>query len=432
MLAHQARPERLPGGQLPHAAGTRSAPSRRSTGATRRAPHDILELIVQPQQARDVPTFRYEMRQIYRVAGADLDASTLAVGITPQPSERPLAGPSETYLQQLGLSMPSDATLFDRTTGSFPGRSDPDAAIQVVKDAYIVFPHLHALRRRHQAHPGEASDSLYRTPLYLLLSAGTAGQVLRAAALRRHRRRRPLHPQPERPPAPRGERAALRRRPEARCGGSTTSISYDLGQVTFLNPDALFGQGSAQVTARFEERGTLRRGAHQRSWARHPVLARRARRHQPHRDVPEGAERLHPARARLRGDRQPHRRDQHRAPLQADRHQPFPQQLDTQAGDRALPARCERRDGLHQSGSQPDRARRSSRTSKRRPAWWSRCARPRGSSAASPRARPDSRTIGFADGFRPDDAVALTWQNLVPRHPAIPTRSSSGPRTSTP
>ena len=37
--------------------------------------------------------------------------------------------------------------------------------------------------------------------------------------------------------------------------GLDYSISYDLGQVTFLNPDALFGQGSAQVTARFEERG---------------------------------------------------------------------------------------------------------------------------------------------------------------------------------
>ena len=32
-------------------------------------------------------------------------------------------------------------------------------------------------------------------------------------------------------------------------------ISYDVGQVTFINPDELFGQGSAQVQARFEERG---------------------------------------------------------------------------------------------------------------------------------------------------------------------------------
>ena len=37
--------------------------------------------------------------------------------------------------------------------------------------------------------------------------------------------------------------------------GVDYSISYDVGQVTFLNPDALFGTGSAQVTARFEEQG---------------------------------------------------------------------------------------------------------------------------------------------------------------------------------
>ena len=38
--------------------------------------------------------------------------------------------------------------------------------------------------------------------------------------------------------------------------GVDYSINYDVGQVTFLNPDALFGSGgTAQVTARFEERG---------------------------------------------------------------------------------------------------------------------------------------------------------------------------------
>src|SRR5439155_20338300 len=102
--------------------------------------------------------------------------------------------------------------------------------------------------------PAEASDSLYRTPLFLLTSQG--------------------------PPA----KFALRLQYDATGGGDRTSlnlnalqlredseqlfvggrklvrhvdydISYDLGQVTFLNPDALFGQGSAQVTARFEERG---------------------------------------------------------------------------------------------------------------------------------------------------------------------------------
>ena len=37
--------------------------------------------------------------------------------------------------------------------------------------------------------------------------------------------------------------------------GVDYTISYELGQVTFLNPDALFGGGAGQITARFEEQG---------------------------------------------------------------------------------------------------------------------------------------------------------------------------------
>ena len=37
--------------------------------------------------------------------------------------------------------------------------------------------------------------------------------------------------------------------------GVDYTITYDVGQVTFLNPDALFGSQPAQVTARFEEQG---------------------------------------------------------------------------------------------------------------------------------------------------------------------------------
>ena len=90
-----------------------------TVGGTPQA-RDTLELIVQPQQAFGTPTFRYEMRQVYRVAGADLDASSLHVGITLNRSERPLSGNAETYLQQLGLSSPSDATVFDLVNRLWP------------------------------------------------------------------------------------------------------------------------------------------------------------------------------------------------------------------------------------------------------------------------------------------------------------------------
>ena len=194
------------------------------------------------------------MRQIYRVAGSDLEASTLAVGISLNQSERPVAGTSETYLQQLGLSLPSDATLFDRTNRLFPRTQDLDAATQVVKDAYIVFPHLTPFADATKLTPSEASDSLYRTPLYLLLSQGPPTKF--AVRLRYDA-------------AGGGDRStlnlnALQVREESEqlwVGGRKLergvdyNISYDLGQVTFLNPDALFGQGSAQIRAQFEERG---------------------------------------------------------------------------------------------------------------------------------------------------------------------------------
>ena len=214
---------------------------------------DSLELIVRPLQTATEPTFRYEMRNVYRVAGADLAAPSLEASISLNRSERPLSGTSETYLQHLGLALPSDPTLFDRVNRLFPRTRDPEAT-QVVRDAYIVFPHLTPFADPTRLTPGEASDSLYRTPLYLLLTQG--------------------------PPA----KFNLRLRYDATGGGDRStlnlnalqiregseqlylggrrlekdvdySISYDLGQVTFLNPDLLFGQGSAQVTARFEERG---------------------------------------------------------------------------------------------------------------------------------------------------------------------------------
>jgi hypothetical protein len=214
---------------------------------------DTLELIVQPQQGPAQPTFRYEMRQVYRVAGADLSTPSLQVGITLNRSERPISGNGQTYLQQLGLSIPSDPAVFDRPNHLFPRSQDPEAS-EVVHDSYIIFPHLQPFADPARLTPAEASDSLYRTPLFLLTSQG--------------------------PPA----KFALRLQYDATGGGDRTSlnlnalqlrenseqlivggrklvrhvdydISYDVGQVTFLDPDALFGSGSAQVTARFEERG---------------------------------------------------------------------------------------------------------------------------------------------------------------------------------
>ncbi|HEX6104935.1 MAG TPA: hypothetical protein VFZ26_05085 [Gemmatimonadales bacterium] len=214
---------------------------------------DSLELIVRPLQTPDEPTFRHEMRNVYRVAGADLSSPSLQVTISLNQSEAPVSGSAETYLQHLGLALPSDPTVFDLGNRLFP-RTRDDGAAQVVRDAYIVFPHLTPFADPTRLTPAESSDSLYRTPLNLLLTEGPAGKFnlrLRYDAVGG------------------GDRSTLDLNALQIREGSERlfvngrrlekdvdyTISYDVGQVTFLNPDLLFGQGSAQVTARFEERG---------------------------------------------------------------------------------------------------------------------------------------------------------------------------------
>jgi motility/secretion related protein SprA len=213
---------------------------------------DSLRLIVAPQVGPDKETFRHEMRQIYRVAGSDLDVSTLLVNLFVNQSERPQSG-ATTYLAQLNLALPTDPNVFDRENRLFPRARDPQAA-QVVRESFIVFPHLTPFADPTRLTPTERSDSLYRTPQYLLLSSGPPAKF----QIRLHYNSSGL-----------GDRSSLSlgalqirdgseqlmlsgRRLER---GVDYSISYETGQVTFLNPDALFGNRLAQITARYEEQG---------------------------------------------------------------------------------------------------------------------------------------------------------------------------------
>jgi hypothetical protein len=217
---------------------------------------DTLELVVEPHRGPEAATFRYEMRQIYRVGGADVDQSSLLVNLSLNRSERPLSGASATYLGALGLAVPTDPTVFDRYNRLFP-RSRDAGATQVIHDSYIVFPALRPFADPTRLTPAERSDTIYRTPLYLVLS-------------------------PEGPPAKfqfrlrynstgAGDRTTLNLNAiQIKDGseklsvgsrdlvrGTDYSIAYETGTVTFLNPDAIFGTGSAQVTATFEERGVF-------------------------------------------------------------------------------------------------------------------------------------------------------------------------------
>ena len=301
----------------------------------------------------------------------------------------------------------------------FPRAQDQEAATQVVKDAYIVFPHLAPFADPTKLTPSEASDSLYRTPLYLLLSQG--------------------------PPA----RFALRLRYDAAGGGDRSTlnlnalqvreeseqlyvggrklergvdytISYDLGQVTFLNPDVLFGQGSAQVRVQFEERGIFAVAPTSILGMSTPLFAGGTRGDQRDRNVSAGAECLLPPAARLRGQRQSHRWRQHRAALQADRDQPVPQRPHLEPGHGPVAARRQRRVRLFPAGPEPLGRGVLGGVRVGRGAAGVDAGDAVGVRKRAAELGRGWRDIGFGTGFLPEDAVAFTWQNFVPRAPGDP------------
>jgi hypothetical protein len=217
------------------------------------APRDTLRLIVDPLVSSDRITFRHEMRQVYRVAGSDLDRNTLLVDLSVNQTERPLSGAASTYLALLGLSRPTDESIFDAYSRLFPRIQDTQAD-QTVRESYIVFPHLEPFADATRLQPAELSDSLYRTPLYLLLSQGPPAKFLfrlrYSASGNEDRSGLDLNALQIRDGS---EQISANGRVLER--GVDYSIDYNTGRVTFLNPDALFGGTPASVTARFEEQG---------------------------------------------------------------------------------------------------------------------------------------------------------------------------------
>ena len=123
-----------------------------------------------------------------------------------------------------------------------------------MREYYLIFPHLQPFADSTRLVPVERSDSLYRTPQYLILSQGPPTKFtfrlqynssgvgdrssldLNALQIREG-----------------SEQIAVGGRVLEK--GIDYSIDYGIGRVTFLNPDQLFGGGSSTVTARFEERG---------------------------------------------------------------------------------------------------------------------------------------------------------------------------------
>ena len=214
---------------------------------------DSVLLVSLPLQGPTQQTFRHEMRNVYRVSGTDLNKNSLKVSVSLNQSERPSSTDAQTYLAFFGLAIPPDPHIFDVDNRLFPRLRDPGADL-VLRESYIAYPTLQPFVDP-RLQPNERADSVYTSPVYLLLTpqgppsrfqmrlqydaaGGTDAGSLNLNALQIRRGSEQLIA---------GGRVLER--------GVDYEINYDLGQVTFSNPGALFPSGSGTVTARFEERG---------------------------------------------------------------------------------------------------------------------------------------------------------------------------------
>jgi hypothetical protein len=212
---------------------------------------DSLRLVALPSGTEipaTSPTLRYEMRQVYRVAGSDLDPSSLEVSIALNRSERPKSG-AETYLALLGLSLPTDPNLFDRDNRLFPRSRDPEAG-QVIHEAYLVYPHVQPFADATKLSPEERADTMYRKPLSRLFQESSSKYTQRLRYNSTGVGDRSTLNLGQLQIRQGSEQLEVRGRRLEK--GVDYNIDYEVGQVTFLNPNALFGEGTVEVKARYE------------------------------------------------------------------------------------------------------------------------------------------------------------------------------------
>lgn len=210
---------------------------------------DTLVLIHEPRRGPEVPTFRYEMRHVYRLGGGEVVRSSIELSIRVNDAERPLSG-AGTYLSLLGLATSTDPFAIDEFNRVWPRPRDPEGGAPV-RDLFVVFPHLQPFADSLRLFTGERNDSLYRTPTYLLVTQGPPPRFslqfhyeasgagdrtsvsLGAIQVREGSERLFI-----------GNRQLVR--------GRDYEVDYELGQVRFLSPDSLFF-GPTLVQAQFEE-----------------------------------------------------------------------------------------------------------------------------------------------------------------------------------
>src|SRR5687768_1054063 len=221
-------------------------------------------LLWDPRLTPDDPSFRREIRSVYRLGGDDIRRETVTLRIvagTSGDQEKPPGLPN-TYLEIFRLAQQTNRALFDAENRLWPRQQDPNfhlgsptvASTALIRDVFIVFPSLEPFSRRGLAFSPVlvANDTIYRTPseylystqhpqsFYRILSSyessGTVGPGTIALASSQIR--------------PGSERFFIEGRPLVR--HVDYEIDYDLGTVRLLTADSL-GLRPRRVTLQYEE-----------------------------------------------------------------------------------------------------------------------------------------------------------------------------------
>src|SRR6266704_766493 len=216
---------------------------------------DTLRLVYdpKPEVSASSPSFRFELRNAYRVGGREIDRTSVALTLSVNQRERGATG--DTYLERLGVALANDPTQFDQYNRLFPRIRDPNQG-DPVRDLFIVFPHLAPFADSSKLTATERNDSLYRTPRAYLSTQGPPSVfALRLYAAATSSTDRSILSLNSFQIWEGSERIYVGNRLLTR--ETDYAIDYTTGQVQFTNPDALHqglagagagaGAGGAQV-----------------------------------------------------------------------------------------------------------------------------------------------------------------------------------------
>ena len=220
-------------------------------------------LLWDPQVTPDDPTFRREIRSVYRLGGEDVRRESVQVRIvsgTSADQEKPPGGGAGSYLQLFGLAQLTSATTFDYENRLWPRPNDPNFLVanvpgnRIFRDQFIVFPSLEPFSRRGLARPAgvAANDTIYHTPSEYLYSPQRpqsyyrlrvryqvdGGGALGTIALNSVQIR------------PGSERLTMDGRPLVK--DVDYSVDYELGRVQLLGADTLIAR-ERRVVVSYEE-----------------------------------------------------------------------------------------------------------------------------------------------------------------------------------